>query len=322
MSTVRKSLVALAAGLMMVMSVGVGFGSPARAASDPGGWGVADKVAGVNDPVAADGCPIEAPNGRSLFLASMRGPGGDNDIWVATRVSPTEDFGAPVMLPAPVNSDAQDFCPTPLPSGALLFVSTRGGTDAYGTVACGLGDIYITHRSWATGEWAEPRNLGCAPDGPNGPGMEYGPSLVRAGPGAFLYFSSGAPIGGGSQDIYRSKVSYGMQFGGPTAVAELNTAGFDDFMPNVSRDGREIVFASSRPGGLGASDIYIATRDHLGWGHPGEPGQPCEWSAWGEPVNLGPTVNTAVGESRPSLSGDGQRLYFGRSGDIWVAQRA
>ena len=170
MSTVRRSLVALAAGLMMVLSVGAGFGSPAQATADPGGWDIAAPVADVNDPVAADGCPIEAPNGKSLFIASMRGPGGDNDIWVATRASLADDFGAPVMLPAPVNSDAQDFCPTPLASGDLLFVSTRGGTDAYGTVACGLGDIYVTSLNWVTGLWAEPRNLGCAPNGPNGPG--------------------------------------------------------------------------------------------------------------------------------------------------------
>ncbi len=314
MSTFRRSLVASAAGLMIVMGVGVGFGSPAQAGSDPGGWETATVVPVVNDPVAADGCPIEAPNGKALFFASVRGPGGDNDIWMATRASTADNFGEPMMLPAPVNSDAQDFCPTPLPSGALLFVSTRGGTDAYGTVACGLGDIYLTHRSWITGEWTEPRNLGCAPDGPNGPGMEYGPSLVRAGPGAFLYFSTGDPIGAGTQDIYRSPLRHGLRFGAPEAVTELNVVGYDDFMPNVSRDGREIVFASSRPGGLGASDIYTATR--------GQSKKWCAWGPWGAPVNLGDTVNTVAGESRPSLSGDGQRLYFGRSGDIYVAQRA
>ncbi len=148
MSTARRSLVASAAGLMMVMSGLVGFASPAQAGWDPGGWGEAAPVAGVNDPVAADGCPIEAPNGKALFFASVRGPGGDNDIWMASRSTLADDFGEPVMLPAPVNTDAQEFCPTPLPSGALLFVSTRGGTDAYGTVACGMGDIYVTQRNW------------------------------------------------------------------------------------------------------------------------------------------------------------------------------
>jgi WD40-like Beta Propeller Repeat len=308
MSMVLKKPVALVAGLTMVTGLGVSLGGVAAAGSQPG-WEVATPVTAVNDPVAADGCPIESPNGKALFFASVRGPGGDNDIWMATRSSIDAEFGAPVMLPEPVNSDAQDFCPTPLRGGGLLFVSTRGGTDAYGTAACGMGDIYITHRNWETGTWAEPRNLGCAPNGPNFAGMEYGPSLVKTKIGTFLYFSSGDPIGAGTQDIYVSKLGYDQRFRAPTAVAGLNVAGYDDFMPNVSRNGREIVFASSRLGGFGASDIYTSTRRWVG-------------GKWCPPTNLGPSVNTLAGESRPSLSGDGERLYFGRSGDIYVSQRA
>ncbi len=104
-------------------------------------------------------------------------------------------------------------------------------------------------------------------------------------------------------------------------MTELNVAGYDDFMPNVSRNGREIVFASTRPGGVGMSDIYTATRGSTGWSHSGKHGKRCGWNSWGDPVNLGPTVNTVAGESRPSLSRDGRRLYFGRSGDIYVSQR-
>ncbi len=246
MSTVRSRPLALAAGLAMVTSLGVGVGG-ASASEVPLGWDVAAPVTAVNDPVAADGCPIEAPNGKALYFASVRGAGGDNDIWMARRPSIGADFGAPVMLPAPVNSDAQDFCPTPLRGGGLLFVSTRGGTDAYGTASCGQGDIYLTHRNWRDGTWTEPRNLGCAPNGPNGVGMEYGPSLIKTKVGTFLYFSSGDPIGAGTQDIYVSKRGYDGRFRAPTAVTELNVAGYDDFMPNVSPNGREIVFASSRP---------------------------------------------------------------------------
>lgn len=307
MRKVRQSPVALVAGLAMVVSVGVGLGTGSQAAADPpqAGWEQAAPVAAVNDPVAADGCPIEAPDGKSLYFASVR-DGGDNDIWVATRPSIGGEFGDPTMLPAPVNSEAQDFCPTPLSGGALLFVSTRGGTDGYGTAACGQGDIYLTHRT--TNGWADPRNLGCAPNGPNFAGMEYGPSLVTTPVGTRLYYSSGDPVGGGTQDIYVSKVGFGLQFGAPTPVVDLNTAS-DDFMPNVSSNGREIVFASSRPGGLGASDIYTSTA--IGFS-----------GKWRQPTNLGPTVNTAAGESRPSLSADGQRLYFGRLGDIFVSQRS
>lgn len=307
MSRSRSSLVAVVIGAAMVASVGVGL-EAAAAADSPEGWDAGAPVAAVNDPVAADGCPIEAPDGRALFFASVRS-GGDNDIWMSTRSSVGAEFGAPVMLPAPVNSDGQDFCPTPLRAGVLLFVSTRGGTDAYGTVSCGLGDIYVTRLNSWTGTWSEPRNLGCAPNGPNGAGMEYGPSVVATKYGIHLYFSSGDPIGAGTQDIYASRLGAGLQFGAPTAVAELNLPGVDDYMPNVSRGGREIVFVSTRSGGFGASDIYTSTRSY------GD-------DVWSAAANVGPTVNTAAGESRPTMSGDGERLYFGRSGDIYVSQRA
>jgi len=45
------------------------------------------------------------------------------------------------------------------------------------------------------------------------------------------------------------------------------------------------------------------------------------------PTKLGDTVNTAVGETCPSLSSDAQTLYFGRTprpegmGDIFVSTR-
>ncbi len=265
-------------------------------------------VAGVNDPVAADGCPIESPDGLSLYIASTRGPGGDNDIWVATRAEAGDEFAAPTMLPEPVNSDAADFCPTPLRGNQLLFVSTRGGIDAYGTAACGSGDIYLTRRSPATGLWDPPRNLGCAPAGPNGPGTEYGPSRVETKAGTLLFFSSGGPLGSNTQDIYMSRQQADGSFGPREPVSELNSAA-DDVMPNVSKDGLELVFASNRPGGEGAFDVYTATRASVD----------DQWSA---AVNLGTEINKGTPETRPSLSWDGERLYFGRAGEIYVSHRS
>jgi hypothetical protein len=186
-------------------------------------------------------------------------------------------------------------------------VSTRGGTDAYGTAACGGGDIYLTRHSPATGEWEAPRNLGCAPGGPNGPGTEYGPSLLTADSGTWLYFSSGGAVGTNTQDIYASRQRGDGSFGPREAVTELNSA-YDDAMPNVTKDGREIVFTSNRPGGAGAFDIWSSTRSDV-------------LDPWSAPVNLPATVNTAAPETRPSLSWDGERLYFGRAGDIYVSHR-
>ncbi len=52
-----------------------------------------------------DGCPIQSPDGLSLFMASNRPGGlGGIDIWVAERPTTAAGFGAPVNLGAPINS--------------------------------------------------------------------------------------------------------------------------------------------------------------------------------------------------------------------------
>lgn len=78
---------------------------------------------------AADGCPIESQDGLSLYLASTRaGALFGNDIWAADRANADRankdvPFGAPVRLDSPVNSSANDLCPTPIDGSYLLFVS-------------------------------------------------------------------------------------------------------------------------------------------------------------------------------------------------------
>src|ERR1700741_1516309 len=86
-------------------------------------WTVAAAVTEVNS-AAADGCPIESRDGLSLYIASTR-PGGQggNDIWAADRANKKSAFAAPVNLGAPVNTSANDFCPTPIDGNYLLFVS-------------------------------------------------------------------------------------------------------------------------------------------------------------------------------------------------------
>jgi hypothetical protein len=287
--------------------VGGALLAPPASAKQFGPWESPQPVTGINDPVAADGCPIEAPDGRGISIASNRRTGDPNDIWFAPLAADGTVSGAPQLLPEPVNSAAGDFCPTPLRGKGLLFVSNRGGTDAYGTAACGGGDIYFTRRSPATGAWSAPRNLGCAPNGPNGPGTEYGPSLVETDAGVQLFFSTGGLMGSATQDIHVSDRSADGTYGAPRPVAELNTTAFDDAMPNVRKDGLEIVFTSSRTGGQGSFDIWTSTR-------------PSVSDPWSAPVNV-TAVNTAGSETRPSLSWDAARLYLGRSGDIQVSHR-
>jgi hypothetical protein len=280
-------------------------------------WAPAQKIDEIGgnsaelNTAALDGCPIQSPDGLSLYMASNR-PGGHGllDIWVAHRSSVDEPWGAPVNLPAPINSAADDFCPTPVRGKGLFFVSRK----VVSGLTCGLGDIYFSRLNPAHG-WSEPEHLACAPDGPNTSLDEQGPSYFEANGSGQLYFSSSRAAAQGRfvpGDIYMSVEGAGGTFGLASLVSELGgtTAAVtpaNDIQPNVRKDGREVVFSSDRSDTLGGQDVYVATRDTTA-------------DRWSAPVNLGAAVNSSAGETRPSLSWHGEQLLFGRAGPVGTAE--
>ncbi len=153
----------------------------------------------------------------------------------------------------------------------------------------------------ATG-WSEPAWLGPVISS----GMEdYYPTLTRAGT---LYFSSNRPGGLGENDIYRARRVNG-QWTAPENLGRPVSSEFREFDPFIAPDERYVIFASTRPGGLGGSDLYVSFRERNG--------------AWGEPKNMGPAVNSPASDYTPMLSPDGKYLFFtsGREGQddiFWV----
>jgi len=266
---------------------------------------------------AVDGCPNISPDGKSFYLASNRPGSLGLDIWVSTRDSERDGWSNPIRLDAPVNAPAvaapgaqiNDFCPSMTGDGHLFFfASNRPYADAYGNAPCGGDDLYVTRRR-DDDTFDEPQNLGCEV---NSAANEAGPFLIEEpGRGRVLYFSSfrsggafadAGPVSGDA-DVYSSEWRAGA-FGAAQLVPGVNTAS-DDGQPNLRRDALEIYFYSTRSGApgttgtYGLADIFVATRASA-------------HDPWGEPVNAGPSVNTALGaETRPFLSSDGTTLYFG-----------
>jgi hypothetical protein len=170
-----------------------------------------------------DGCPALAHDDRTIFMASNRPGGmGGQDIWVATRESKDAPWGAPVNVGAPINSTADDFCPSPARNGHLFFfVSTRGG--------CGGSDIYVTRWRNDNQGWEEPVNLGCEV---NSVGNEASPFLIQErATGPVLYFSSNRAGGYtaeapgvlvGDDDLYVSEF-HGGAFGPADLVPFVNS---------------------------------------------------------------------------------------------------
>jgi hypothetical protein len=294
----RPAFAAVLVALASIAASAVALASAGEFSS----WSTATRVedAPGTDPAfngaALDGCPFISRDGKRFYMASNRTGGlGGIDIWVSTRVSVGDPWGAPVNVGAPVNSPANDFCPTIARDGHLFyFVSNREG-------GCGGDDIYTT-RLRPDG-WDPVENLGCDV---NSAANEASPfPLPERNGGPVLYFSSNRAGGfsdegpgavTGDSDLYESE-SHGGLFGTPQLVPGANGAA-DDGQPNVRRDGLELFFFSTRSGTIGLADLYSATRSSGS-------------DPWSAPVNLGPDVNSTAAETRPSLSWDGTTLYFG-----------
>jgi hypothetical protein len=121
-------------------------------------------------------------------------------------------------------------------------------------------------------------------------GLQSGFQFSLARNGA-LYFEL---WDGPSCDLYRSERVGGV-YQTPEALAALNTSAYE-FCPYVDPAERFIIFDSNRPGGFGFNDLYISIRDEAG--------------AWGEPVNLGPTINSSTEDASPYITPDGLYFFF------------
>ena len=96
-----------------------------------------DTVGGNNSEVntpSLDGCPIQSPDGLSLYIASNR-PGGKGglDIWGGHPRERNCALGCPAEPGRAPDPAADDFCPTPVEGGLFIRAATRSSA----TIALG-----------------------------------------------------------------------------------------------------------------------------------------------------------------------------------------
>ncbi len=117
--------------------------------------------------------------------------------------------------------------------------------------------------------------------------------------GKYLFFTGcNRPDGLGRCDIYVA-AKKGDDWAKPFDLAPpVNTPGWES-QPSISSDGRTLYFTSNRKGGYGGYDIWKSTLTDKGWGNP---------------VNLGPNINTAFDEQSAFIHPDDSTLYFCSNG--------
>ncbi len=134
--------------------------------------------------------------------------------------------------------------------------------------------------------------------------------------GLALYFTSDRPGGHGGLDIWvTTRPTKDDPWREPVNLGPPVNSSAGDAKPSISADGLELFFESQRSVGAGGHDLWVTTRATTD-------------DDWGNPVNLGPTVNSSAYDCYPSISSDGLSLYFtskrpGGSGgnDLWATTR-
>jgi len=214
----------------------------------------------VNSP-GLEASPALSADGHLLFFSSDRPGGqGSNDIYVVRRTDTNDDlsWGAAVNLGPDVNTagfEAGGFYLQSAEEGPANFYFVRGPN----TVAL---DIYVTEIN-TDGEAGGPA-VPVAELNIQDPAItDAHPSLRADGREVFLYSNRGGSLG--ASDIWRStRRSVHDPWSTPENVGAPFSTTANDIQPSLTHDGRTLIFTSTRAGGLGGADIWMATRTPSG----------------------------------------------------------
>jgi len=246
--------------------------------------------------------PCISANGLELYFHSTRPGGyGNCDLWVTTRASIEHAWGEPIHLGPDFNTSNFEGTLGISPDGLELYFGSDGLPGGSGNC-----DLWKTSRATRSEPWGPPENLGPIINSSSNEAHPY-----ISADGLSLYFADVVapgstptrPGGYGGGDIWVSvRMATNEEWREPQNIGAIINSSYYDAAPCISSDGHVLFFHSDRPGGSGgigeaAVDIWIAWRKT-----PDDP--------WEEPVNIGPPVNTSVGDAGPALSADGKTLYF------------
>lgn len=207
-----------------------------------------------------------------------------------------------------INSEYPDYFPfVPADESFAIFNSKRPESNSF-QYPDGTWSSTIYFSKVKDGQYQKAKPLGRVIN--SGEGEEEAVGLSSSGDYLLVYYDNLQ----GSGDIFISKADKARNFKEPIKLDEqINSQRGQEIAASITADGNTIYFASTRPGGLGGSDIYACRRLPSG--------------SWGPAQNLGAEVNTPYNEDFPNISPDGKTLYYSSMGhtsmggyDIFFAQ--
>lgn len=192
-----------------------------------------------------------------------------------------------------INSEFEDYAPVlNEQEDEIIFTTRRRDGNLNPNVADDnkpFEDIFMARKQG--GVWSYATNIG---EGINTP--YHDSNLALSADGKTLYVLKDE--GGGN--IYYCTQQANGKWGAPVPLPGVINSSFEEKSITISKDGKTLYFSSNRPGGLGGTDLYRATKDSKG--------------QWGNVKNLGPKINTPFDEEGPFIDYDMVTLYFSSKG--------
>ena len=211
-----------------------------------------------------------------LLSGCITTPGGDPGI--ESEIAPGEALTIS-KLAIPFKRDEKPYCVS-LTEDEKLLVYQSPRPDGHGKL-----DLWFSR--FENERWSEPLNAG-----PNINSSSNEADGKFSADGSILTFVRSDDFSKSTQ-LYISYFQNGSwtkaEFIGPP-VSPLETR---EFGASFSHDGKRLYFSSNRKGGQGGMDHYYSER--VG-------------DKWGEPINLGPGINTAEDELDMTISRNGQTI--------------
>lgn len=240
-----------------------------------------------------------SPNGKEAYFARSAQffPFTRQATIYLTRLQNDGTWSAPVV--ASFSGQYSDIDPFISPDNQRLYFSSARPVN--GSPRQDIDLWYVPRQGDG---WGAPVHLGAEVNSPDSDEL-----YASASADGTLYFASGPffPQPGKHFDIYsaerrgngfapRVALPLTVNTQPQTGVSDLQAAW--DFNPEISVDGKTLVFTSLRPGGFGLGDLYVSNR---------------QGGTWSQARNLGPLVNSADDEYHPTLSRNKQTLWFVRA---------
>jgi outer membrane protein OmpA-like peptidoglycan-associated protein len=236
--------------------------------------------------------------GNSRVLGEKLLASASFSVWAVKNPVPFN----PVNLGAGVNSELNEYLPSLTADEQTLYITVLLPKDPNqpNNMRLMQEDFFVSAKDGE--KWAPRKNLGPPV---NTEGNE-GAQCISAD-GNFLFFTAcqeefgyaGGRKGFGSCDLFLSQRLGGKWTEPMNAGAPVSTK-YWDTQPCLNADGTVLYFISNRPGGKGGMDVWKSTLKADG--------------TWGNPENLGDSINTSGNEESPFLHPDGVTFYFSSDG--------